>query len=370
MSRHASLAPHVVISVCLLLSMVACGGGSNGSSNDNGNNQGGASDPAPTVAITISPTSATVAAAGTQQFQATVTGTTNTAVQWEVNNVAGGNSQYGTISSAGLYTAPSPTVPLQVTVTAVSNADSTKTANAAVTVNSISTPPAITVAISPTTVTMAVSATQQFTATVTGTNNPAVTWSVDGVSGGNTTVGTISTSGLYTAPSTVGSHTVTATSVADTTKNASSAVTVIGLTVSPQSTSLTPLGTRQFTATVQGTSNNAVTWSVDGVAGGNTRVGTISTGGLYTAPADTGSHTVTATSVALPTYSVNASVSVMNAPNGTVSVLTFHNDDVRDGANLNETTLNTTNVNSQQFGNCLRSRWTRKSMLSRFTCRT
>ncbi len=135
MSRHASLAPHVVISVCLLLSMVACGGGSNGSSNDNGNNQGGASDPAPTVAITISPTSATVAAAGTQQFQATVTGTTNTAVQWEVNNVAGGNSQYGTISSAGLYTAPSPTVALQVTVTAVSNADSTKTANAAVTVN-------------------------------------------------------------------------------------------------------------------------------------------------------------------------------------------------------------------------------------------
>ena len=350
MSRHASLAPHVVISACLLLSMVACGGGSNGSSNDNGNNQGGASDPAPTVAITISPTSATVAAAGTQQFQATVTGTTNTAVQWEVNNVAGGNSQYGTISSAGLYTAPSPTVPLQVTVTAVSNADSTKTANAAVTVNSISTPPAITVAISPTTVTMAVSATQQFTATVTGTNNPAVTWSVDGVSGGNTTVGTISTSGLYTSPSTVGSHTVTATSVADTTKNASSAVTVIGLTVSPQSTSLTPLGTRQFTATVQGTSNNAVTWSVDGVAGGNTRVGTISTSGLYTAPADTGSHTVTATSVALPTYSVNASASVVNAPNGTVSVLTYHNDDVRDGANLNETTLNTTNVNSQQFG--------------------
>ncbi len=159
--------------------------------------------------------------------------------------------------------------------------------------------------------------------------------------------------------------------MADNTKNASAAVTVISLTVSPQSTSLTPFGTRQFTATVQGTSNNAVTWSVDGVAGGNTRVGTISTGGLYTAPADHGSHTVTATSVALPTYSVNASASVVNAPNGTVSVLTYHNDDVRDGANLNETTSQHHECQfTDSSGNCFRSRWTGKSMLSRSICRT
>ena len=63
-----------------------------------------------------------------------------------------------------------------------------------------------------------------------------------------------------------------------------------------------------------------------------------------------GSHTVTATSVALTTYSVNASVSVINAPTGTVSVLTYHNDDVRDGANLSETVLNTSNINQSQFG--------------------
>ena len=118
----------------------------------------------------------------------------------------------------------------------------------------------------------------------------------------------------------------------------------------PQTTRVTPLGTRQFTATVQGTSNQGVSWSVDGVAGGNSNVGTISSSGLYTAPANVGSHTVTATSSALPSYSVNASVSVVNAPAGTVSVLTYHNDDVRDGANLNETVLNSSNVNSHQFG--------------------
>ena len=350
MSRCAWLALQLVISVCVLLTMVACGGGSNNNGDSGNNGGGGNNNPPPTVAVAVSPTSATVAGGGTQQFQATVTGTTNTAVQWQVNNVAGGNAQTGTISSSGLYTAPSPGAVMQVTVTAVSNADPTKSANAAVTVNPVIVPPVITVTIAPATATVAVSGTQQFTATVTGTNNTAVTWSVDGVNGGNATVGTVSTSGLYTAPPATGTHTVTATSVADNTKSASAVVSVMSLSVSPTSTSLTPLGTRQFTATIQGNGNDAVSWSVDGIAGGNASVGTITTGGLYVAPANLGSHTVTATSAALPTYSVNASVSIVNAPNGTVSMLTYHNDDVRDGVNANETVLNTSNVNSQTFG--------------------
>ena len=93
---------------------------------------------------------------------------------------------------------------------------------------------------------------------------------------------------------------MTATSVADSTKKASSAPYRISLTVSPTTTMLAPLGTRQFTATVEGTNNTAVTWSVNGVVGGNSSVGTITTAGLYTAPLSPGSYTVTATSVALP----------------------------------------------------------------------
>ena len=38
-----------------------------------------------------------------------------------------------------------------------------------------------------------------------------------------------------------------------------------------------------------------MTWSVDGVSGGSTATGTITTGGVYTAPAATGTHTITAT---------------------------------------------------------------------------
>src|ERR1022692_5287199 len=59
-----------------------------------------------TVAVTLSPTTATVALGATQQFTAVVTGNSNTNVTWTVNSVTGGNSTVGTISTQGLYTAP------------------------------------------------------------------------------------------------------------------------------------------------------------------------------------------------------------------------------------------------------------------------
>ncbi len=355
MSRYwwSALRSSVLVSVLIsLIGLAACGGGSSASSSGNGGN-GGSNNPPLSVSITISPTSAVLSSGATQQFQAHVTGSTNTSVQWQVNGVAGGDTQHGTISSTGLYTAPTTDVSVQITVAAVASADPTKTANATVTVNPITLPPpppVVAISVSPSSAIMPVNGMLQFTATVTGTDNTAVTWTVDGVAGGNSTVGSINSTGLYTAPSSVGSHTVTATSAADPTKSASAAVTIISLSVSPQNTSVAPFGTRQFTASVQGTGDDGVTWSVDGVAGGNDAVGTITAGGLYIAPANLGSHTVTATSVDLPTYSVNATAMVVNAPPGTISVLTYHNDHVRDGANSSETVLNESNVNPQQFG--------------------
>jgi len=88
------------------------------------------------VTISVSPISASVAPNATEQFTATVTGSTNTAVTWQVNGVTGGNSTTGTVSTTGLYTAPA-TVPnpANVTVTAVSQADTTKSASATVTIS-------------------------------------------------------------------------------------------------------------------------------------------------------------------------------------------------------------------------------------------
>ena len=90
------------------------------------------------VSVTISPISATVAAGGTQQFSAMVQNTSNTAVTWQVNGVTGGNATVGTISSLGLYTAPGVVPnPATVTVTAVSQADATKSAAAQVTITAV-----------------------------------------------------------------------------------------------------------------------------------------------------------------------------------------------------------------------------------------
>jgi len=88
------------------------------------------------VSIAIAPASATLDAGIQQQFQATVTGSSNTSVTWQVNNITGGNAQVGTITASGLYTAPNPgDLSIQVTVTAVANVNPAKTASAQVTVN-------------------------------------------------------------------------------------------------------------------------------------------------------------------------------------------------------------------------------------------
>lgn len=82
----------------------------------------------------------------------------------------------------------------------------------------------VSVAVSPAAVTVKVGMTQNFVASVTGTNNSSVTWSVTEANGG-----TITGTGVYTAPATPGTYHVTATSVSDNSKKASATVTVVPL---------------------------------------------------------------------------------------------------------------------------------------------
>jgi hypothetical protein len=182
------------------------------------------------------------------------------------------------------------------------------------------TPQPVSVSISPTTASVEIGNTVQFTATVSNTSNTAVTWQVNNVTGGNATVGTISTSGLYTAPAAVpnpNTVTVKAVSQADATKSASATVTItliITVTVAPPSATVPAGATQQFTATVENTANTAVTWKVNGVTGGNSTLGTISTGGLYTAPFApplSGTVTVTAVSVVNPVRTGSATVTIV-----------------------------------------------------------
>ncbi len=273
---------------------------------------------APGITVTVSPSQATVTVGQAQSFAATVTNAANTAVDWQVNGVAGGNSSVGTISSSGLYVAPAvpPAQPI-VTITALSTEDATKSGSATVLVAPA--PPVVSVTVVPAAATIvAGSGTQAFAATVSGTNSTAVTWLVNGVTGGNATFGTISAGGLYAAPAGVPSQavTVTAVSVADPTRSSSAAVTVtppVTVAVSPAAASVQAgNGTQQFNAAVTNAANGGVTWQVNGVTGGNATFGTITASGLYTAPASVPSQAVavTAVSVAAPGSSATAAVTV------------------------------------------------------------
>ena len=104
--------------------------------------------------------------------------------------------------------------------------------------------------------------------------------------------------------------------------------------------------TVQFKATVTGDPQNSVTWSVDGVAGGNATVGAISTTGFYTPPAGAGTHTVRATSTVDTTKSASATIAVTDL----TGVVTYHNNLARDGTNTQEYALTTSSVKTGTFG--------------------
>lgn len=226
---------------------------------------GGASTP---VTVALSPVNQTVVLAGTQQFNASVVGESNTTVTWDVCNqapaanatgsstvsgitmptgcVAGGNATLGTVSTTGLFTAPAnlPSPPV-VSIVAISQAKATVFA-----IVNVSLDTGVRVSVIPAGVSIGTTEQFQFTATVSGNSNTAVNWSVNQIANGNSTVGTITpvactvrmpitpappnppTQGTsvacYTAPAATQSGvTVTATSAADSRQFGSATVSVI-----------------------------------------------------------------------------------------------------------------------------------------------
>jgi len=123
-------------------------------------------------------------------------------------------------------------------------------------------------------------------------------------------------------------------------------VTVIAgsVSIAPAIAALTPSQTEQFAAAAPG--GGSVTWTVDGIVGGNPNVGIIATSGLYTPGTAAGAHTLVATSVAYPALSGTAVAAVTDLP----GVYTYHNDLARDGANMQEFALTASTVNAANFG--------------------
>ncbi|MCU1307005.1 MAG: Ig domain protein group 2 domain protein [Acidobacteriaceae bacterium] len=254
----------------LMLLFCGCGGGSTSTSSST------------TASITITPPTATVATSTALQFTAAVQNASNTSVNWQVNGVTGGSATYGTISGSGLYTAPAsvPSSP-KVTITSVLAANSNITADASATI-------ALPVVVNPSDVLVAGGLTQQFTATVNFSTNTGVTWQVNGVSGGNSSSGTIDSNGLYTAPQSVPTPsrvTITAVAKADTTRTASVTVTVTpaAVVITPADAIVTAGSQQAYSATVL---SNAVkpVWSVTCPSTIPGACGSITSDGTYTAP--------------------------------------------------------------------------------------
>ncbi|MBN8469211.1 hypothetical protein JYJ95_22125 [Corallococcus exiguus] len=264
------------------------------------------------VKVTVSPSSGTTTWDGTVQLTAEVTGTNNLAVQWSVE----GGDANGYVSTTGVYRAPKKTGTFTVTATSV--ADPAKKATATIRVDPVVVETVV-VTVSPKTGTVVQDAAFSLSAQVTGTNNVAVQWSVVG----GDVNGTVSSTGVYRAPKKAGTFTVTATSVADPTKSDSATLTVdpivvptVAVTVSPKTGSVAQDATFTLTAQVTGTSNAAVQWSV---VGGDDN-GYVSGTGVYRAPKKAGTFTVTATSVADPTKSDSATLTVGGVVVPTVAV--------------------------------------------------
>ena len=172
------------------------------------------SGPAAPVSVTVTPNSAQPFPGGGVQFSAAVQNASSTALNWQVNQVTGGNSVFGTINSSGYYTAPNavPT-PATVTVTAILQSDPSHSGSASVTIQSLSAIQSLT--ISPSLASVTTSQSLQLQVTGSGVTPGDVNWAVDGSAGGSTGAGTISQAGLYTPPAGAGAHTVTATLIAN-----------------------------------------------------------------------------------------------------------------------------------------------------------
>jgi hypothetical protein len=266
-----------------------------------------------------------------------------------VNGVAGGDSALGTITSSSpstaLYVAPVDLpVPNPVTIHATVTPAAGEAASATITITSN-----ISVSVTPPSVTLSTGQRMSFTPTVTNSSDTTVTWSVSGVQNGNAAVGQVCQSGTnpcvapvspgsgsvdYIAPASVPSANpviLTATSDADPSRSGSTMILVasangpVTIAVSPAyaflpQSSATP-STQQFFASVTGSTNTSVTWSVQSaVAGqgcGGAACGFVNASGSYTAPTVAPSPNaifVIATSAADSTKSAVATVAVTSGP--------------------------------------------------------
>ncbi len=278
-------------------------------------NVGGSSSAA---GVQVNPSSATLRSGEQVQFAAVVIKNQDQSVFWSVNGVLGGNSTMGTVDASGKYQAPlSPPSPNSVRVQATSAADRSLSGSSSVDVQS---PVPVPQSVSPTFLPVG-----NFTLTVGGTRF---------VPGARILFG-----GTALTTSFVSTSQLTATGAATTSQKGTVKITVenpdpgkvdssaflnvqvgtagqVTVAVIPATAQIHAGDTFTFRTAVDGAGGfTAVKWAVNGIANGNANLGTISAGGVYTAPAILPSPNtiqVQATSLADTTASAASAVTLIN----------------------------------------------------------
>ena len=259
----------------------------------------------PVISISISPTSPATAAGGSIPLTASVAGTTNSSVTWDLPGGAASGSIANTGANTATYTAPA-TAGTYI-VRAVSVADVSKSASVSIVVTPgtgfrVTGPPRI-----------APSTSAQFAALFN--DNPATAvWSIDGAANGCT----VSSTGLFTAGATNTTVTLRATDAAQSSRAATQAVTVASQVtlaiVGPPTPMLTTADMVTFYTSVSPAGvNSSVSWTVSPATAG----AVIPVDWFYGfVPNTAGTTTVTATSVADPAISATftATVTVAGGP--------------------------------------------------------
>jgi len=259
------------------------------------------------TAPSISTTSPLPAAVTGSSYSQTLTATGTSPITWSVTS---GKLPAGlTLASlTGAITGKPTTAGASSFTVEATNAAGSNSKAVSLTVSAA----VVSVALTPASGTLTAAQNEQFTATVGGSSKTSVTWSL------SPAVGSISTAGLYTAPSLIASSqtvTVKATSVADTTKSATATLTLtpVSISMTPAAVSLLPSQNQTFSTVVAGSSNTGVTWSISPAVGS---LASSATTAVYVAPSSaptTQSVTITATSVADPSKTATAIITIMQA---------------------------------------------------------
>ena len=245
----------------------------------------------PVAQVAVLPTSATASVGGTVQFVAIPLDSTGTALGGRAITWASSNSSVASVDGSGLATGVTAG---SATITATSEGHS---GSGTLTVSAVTVPVAA-VTVSPASASVTAGQTVQLTATPKDANGNALTGRTIAWTSGNTSVATVSSSGLVSGLA-AGSATITATSEG---KSGTAAITVTAVTVpvasvtvSPASASVPAGQTAQLTATPKDSSGNALTGRTIAWASSNTSVATVSSSGLVRGVV-AGSATITATS--------------------------------------------------------------------------